>query len=337
LEGNQNLRAIIRQSVLTNAPPEAPGHSKYDASRGVIVVYDKGVYHRGHLDREQFQRSIFHELAHSILEGDDPILDRWTEQTSGDGFVDEYAKTNSAEDFCDTFSEFFIFPEKTQRVVPRKWRFLYNLMQSDRPQEKTAMHLLSAFTDELTKVAMSGGAMHGLKDMVSRAVQSKLGKGLAVGGAGVVGGGALGLSRGKRSGYDQGTGDVAVVAQKALQIGRQQGAQIGYQYAIQQMKGQQKQAAPIGGGIQTTPKTTDAGSQGRVSMRGVAQAQAQAKAPRPPGAPSSGRSTGFGLQTTPKTTDAGGQGRVSPATPATPSPFAGMGYGKATAPKNQKG
>jgi hypothetical protein len=237
---NPNLKAIIRRPVLTDAPPEAPGHSKYDSGQGTIVVYDKGVYHRDRIDPEQFRRSIFHELGHSILEGDASILDRWTAQTSGDGFVDEYAKTNAAEDFCDTFSEFLIFPEKTQRVVPRKWRFLYNLMQQARSQEKVAMNFLNAFTDELTKVAASGGAMHGFLDVVKRGLGSNVGKGAIVGGGAAIGGGALGLAKGRRTGYDEGTGDVAQVAQKALQIGRQQGAQIGYQYAMQQMKAQGK-------------------------------------------------------------------------------------------------
>lgn len=223
-----------------DAPPEAPGHSKYDAGQGAIVVYDKGVYHRDRIDPEQFRRSIFHELGHSIIEGDSSILDRWSAQTAGDGFVDEYAKTSPAEDFCDTFSEFLIFPEKTQRVVPRKWRFLYNLMQQARSQEKIAMHFLNAFTDELTKVAASSGAMRGLFDMAKKGLGSNIGKGSMLAGGSLVGGGAIGLSKGRRTGYDEGTGDVEVVAQKALQIGRQQGAQIGYQYAMQQMKGQGK-------------------------------------------------------------------------------------------------
>lgn len=240
MEKNPNLHSIIRRPVLLNAPPEAPGHSKYDASQGAIVVYDKGVYHRDRIDLEQFQRSIFHELAHSILEGDDAILDRWTAATADDGFVDEYAKTSPAEDFCDTFSEFFIFPQKTQQVVPRKWRFLYNLMQHAGSQEKTAMHFLSAFTDELTKVAASSGALHGLMDMIGRGLKSNVAKGAILGGGAALGGGALGLAKGKRVGYDQGTGDVADVAQRALQIGRRQGAQLGYQYAMQQMKGQGK-------------------------------------------------------------------------------------------------
>lgn len=236
LADNPNLRVIERRPVLTDAPPSAPGHSKYAPGVGAIVVYDKGVYHRDRIDPEQFRRSIFHELGHSIIEGDRTILDRWHDQTSGDGFVDEYAKTNDAEDFCDTFSEFLIFPEKTQRVVPRKWRFLYNLMQQARSQEKVAMHFLTAFTNELTKVAASSGAMHGLMDLARRAIGSNIGKGAVLAGGSMIGGGAIGLAKGRRKGYDEGTGDVGQVAQKALQIGRQQGAQIGYQYAMQQMK-----------------------------------------------------------------------------------------------------
>jgi hypothetical protein len=237
VRNNQNLRSIIRRPVLIDAPPEAPGHSKYDAGQGAIVVYDKGVYHRDRIDPEQFRRSIFHELAHSIIHGDPSILHRWSVATTGDGFVDEYAKTNAEEDFCDSFSEFLIFPEKTQRVVPRKWRFLYDLMQQARSQEKVAMHFLNAFTDELTKTAASEGAMRGLIGLVRRGLSSGPARAAGLLGAGALGGAAVGIAKGRRKGYDEGTGDVAQVAQKALMIGRQQGAQIGYQYAMQQMKG----------------------------------------------------------------------------------------------------
>jgi len=237
LEENPCLLMLVRRPVLREAPPEAPGHSKYDAGQAAIVVYDKGVYHDGRLDPEQFRRSVYHELGHAIIECDKALLQRWTTETAGDKFVDEYAKTSPAEDFCDTFSEFLIYPQKTQQVVPRKWHFLYNLMQ--RPQEKIAMNFLPAFANELTKVAASSGAMHGLMGLVGRAMHSKAAKGLAVGGVGALAGGALGLAGGKRAGYSQGTNDVTDVAQKALQIGRQQGAQIGYQYAMQQLKGGQ--------------------------------------------------------------------------------------------------
>ena len=102
------------------------------------------------------------------------------------------------------------------------------------------MHFLTAFTNELEKVAASSGAMRGLASLIGRGMGSKIGKGVALGGSGALGGAALGLSKGKRTGYEEGTGDVAQVAQKALNIGRQQGAQIGYQYAMQQVKGQQR-------------------------------------------------------------------------------------------------
>ena len=240
LEDNQSLECIARRPKLMDAPPGAPGHSKYDPSSRTIVVYDKGVYHHGRIDPEQFRRSVLHELGHSILEDDASILDRWSNETKGDGFVDEYAKTSPAEDFCDTFSEFLIFHEKTKQVVPRKWRFLYNLMQQARPQEKVAMNFINAFNDELTKVAASPKAWSGIANMARRFLSSGAGKGALAVGAGAIGGGALGLAKGKRSGYDSGTEDVGAVAQKALQIGRQQGAQIGYQYAMQQLKNKGK-------------------------------------------------------------------------------------------------
>jgi len=240
LEGNESLESITRRPVLINAPPGAPGHSKYDPAARTIVVYDKGVYHHGRIDPEQFRRSVLHELGHSILENDASILDRWSDETAGDGFVDEYAKTSPAEDFCDTFSEFFIFHKKTKQAVPRKWRFLHDLMQQARPQEKVAMNFISAFNDELTKVAASPKAWGGIANLARRFLSSGAGKGAIAVGAGALGGGALGLAKGKRSGYDAGTEDVGAVAQKALQIGRQQGAQIGYQYALQQLKQKQK-------------------------------------------------------------------------------------------------
>lgn len=231
------IEGIERQPKLVNAPPSAPGHSKYDPQRRVIVVYDKGVYDGGKISSEQFRRSIYHELAHAILQRDPAILDRWTAQTSQDGFVDEYAKTSPTEDFCDTFSEFFIFPKRSKQAVPRKWRFLDDLMH----QEKTAMYKLAGFNDELYKMAKSPGAMAGLKNMMGRILGSRIAKGGIVLGGGALGGSALGLASGRKKGYEMGTKDVEDVALQALQVGRQQGAQMGYQYAMQEMG---KQAAP---------------------------------------------------------------------------------------------
>ena len=103
VERNPCFQSIIRRSVLEDAPPEAPGHSKYEPVIAAIVVFDKGVYHGKHIDPEQFQRSITHELGHAIIRSEPDLLKRWAVETRGDGFVDEYAKTNPDEDLCDTF------------------------------------------------------------------------------------------------------------------------------------------------------------------------------------------------------------------------------------------
>lgn len=239
------VQYIARAPVMVDAAPGAPGHSKYVPRLGAIVVYDKGVYDRGQLDSEQLRRSIFHEMAHAILRNDPSILDRWQEETQGDGFVDEYAKTSPTEDFCDTFSEFLIFPERSQKAVPRKWRFLYNLMQSH--QEKTAMRT-HGFNDELQKLAMSPGAMSGIKNMISGALGSRALRTGAMLGAGGLAGGALGMSSGQKKGYAMGTGDVGQVAEQAFQVGQQEGAQAGYQFAIEQMQDAMGQGESYGTG-----------------------------------------------------------------------------------------
>lgn len=128
VEDNPNLRAIIRRPVLLDAPPDAPGHSKYEPAQGAIVVFDKGVYHDGQIDHEQFRRSVYHELAHSLHHENDELLERWENETRGDGFVDDYAKTSPAEDFADTFSEYFIDGKATERAVPKKVAFIRRLI-----------------------------------------------------------------------------------------------------------------------------------------------------------------------------------------------------------------
>jgi hypothetical protein len=84
------------------------------------------------------------------------------------------------------------------------------------PQEKTA------------------GRMQMLAQAAGRLAKSPLARGAAIAGTGVAAGGAVGLAGGRRVGYDQATDDVGAVAEKALMIGRQQGAAIGYQYALRQ-------------------------------------------------------------------------------------------------------
>ena len=159
LEENPNLRAIVRRPVLEDAPPSAPGHSKYEPAGGAIVVYDKGVYDGDRIDPEQFRRSVFHELAHTIVRTNPRLLAAWTASTDGAGFVDEYAKTSPEEDFADTFSEYLIDSAATRKAVPPKAEFLRCMIeQSNQPQEKSAMpmNFMHGFQDELVKVASPG-------------------------------------------------------------------------------------------------------------------------------------------------------------------------------------
>lgn len=239
IEQNARLKSIIRRPVLLNAPPEAPGHSKYEPSTAAIVVFNKGVYHDGQIDHEQFRRSIYHEIAHTVLKGAPSLLDQWSEKTRDDGFVDSYAKTSPEEDFCDTFSEFFIQGKKTRKVVPLKAKFMQNVLDHAQ-QEKVAMHFIDGFQDELVKTARpsvskllqalkrgvnSGGMSSGMK---STAV-----KGLAAGGAGSAVGVAVGRRKGRKKGYEEGTGDVMSVAQRARVIGRREGV-LAYHRALMQ-------------------------------------------------------------------------------------------------------
>ena len=239
IEDNANLKSIIRRSVLTDAPPSAPGHSKYEPVIAAIVVFDKGVYHGGEIDPEQFKRSVCHELAHTIIRSKPGLLKRWSAKTRGDGFVDEYAKTSPEEDFCDSFSEFFIHSKKTHDVVPKKANFIKVLLDGS-GREKVAMHFLNGFTDELTKTA---GSMSALAKMMKRtgggsgsSSRKAALKGLAVaGGAGTVGA-VAGSRGGKKKGYDEGTSDVMGVAQKARQLGRREGV-LAYHQALMKSRG----------------------------------------------------------------------------------------------------
>jgi hypothetical protein len=244
VEQNPHIKSIIRRSVLRNAPPEAPGHSKYEPAFAAIVVFDKGVYHDGQIDPEQFRRTVYHELGHAILRDNPDLIKRWGAQTRGDGYVDEYAKTSPEEDFCDTFSEFFIHRGKTHKVVPIKARFMQDLLNGAQG-EKVAMHFINGFGDELIKMAKPGagrlarmlrrGAKSGARRAASGRVPGKMsvGKGLALaGGAGIVGAEA-GRRKGRKKGYQKGTGDVMNVAQKARMIGRREGV-LAYHRALMQ-------------------------------------------------------------------------------------------------------
>lgn len=247
IEHNSCLKSIIRRPILVDAPPEAPGHSKYDPSTAAIVVFDKGVYHGGKIDSEQFRRSVYHELAHTLLRQHPELLDRWQSATDGDDFVDDYAKTGPEEDFADTFSEFLIHGDKTRRRVPQKSAFLSQLLEQAHQQEKRAMAFLDGFADEMIKTAR-GGILSLLRRGASKAPKGRrarravagrtpgkmsVGKGILLAGGGSAGGVALGSSRGRKKGYEEGTGDVMDVANRARILGRREGV-LAYHRALMQ-------------------------------------------------------------------------------------------------------
>lgn len=238
VEDNPSFRVLIRRDVLTNAPAHAPGHSKYEPQLGAIVVFDKGVYHGGKIDPEQFRRSVYHELAHSIIRSNPSLLNAWNTSTRGDGFVDDYAKTSPDEDFADTLSEFLIHNGSTKKVVPRKAAFLQKLFIQ--AGEKVAMSFMYAFADELTKTAQGGGTLKKVLNMVMRVGKSPAGKGAALAATGGAAGLAAGAKRGRESGYESGTKDVVSIAQRARMLGRREGV-MAYHRHIQQQIQQSRQ------------------------------------------------------------------------------------------------
>lgn len=249
LEHNPEFRTLARQSVLKDAPPNAPGHSKYEPSVGAIVVYDKGVYDGERIDPKQFRRSVFHELAHTLVRQNPRLLAAWTATTIGDGYVDEYARSHPEEDFADTFSEFLINSSATRDAVPSKAEFIRCMLEeSSSSQEKVAMNFMRGFSDELVKTARpSAGRLAGLLRLGRKAHPPqgssgnglRLAKGLALGGGAALGGGMLGAKKGEEKGYGEGTSDVMEVAQQARQIGRREGVMAYHQALQEKLRGQQ--------------------------------------------------------------------------------------------------
>jgi hypothetical protein len=249
LERNPEVRILARQPALKNAPSSAPGHSKYEPSVGAIVVYDKGVYDGDRIDPKQFRRSVFHELAHTLVRQNPRLLASWAAATKGDGFVDDYARTHVEEDFADTFSEFLIDNVATRDAVPSKAEFIRCMLEeSGKPQEKVAMNFMRGFKDELVKTAAPGaGRMAGMLRFGRKTGQGGgggglgLAKGLALGGGAAIGAGALGAKKGKEQGYAEGTSDIMDVAQQARQYGRKEGM-LAYHHALQEkLRGGQAQ------------------------------------------------------------------------------------------------
>lgn len=238
VEDNRFFTSIAREKVLRGAPPTAPGHSKFEPKSSSIVVFDKAVYHEGRIDKEQFRRSIYHELAHSILSLNKGLLAEWTKDTAREGYVDEYAKTSPAEDFADTFSEFFIHSQKTRSLVPRKHSFFRELLKCSKDgEEKIAMFNIHSFADELTKVAFK---MPALKAILTRAAKSPVAKGGAIALPTGVTTGLVSHDMGQDSGLKQGRKNVRQVATQARGIGRREGVMM-YHSALQKSLRQKSQ------------------------------------------------------------------------------------------------
>lgn len=224
------VKQIRRESV---APIEAkkqgaPGNAKWEPETRSIVLYDKGVYHDGKFDPVQFSRSIYHELAHAILQAEPGLLARWARSTSGDGYVDEYAKTSPQEDFADSFSESLLFPREVGKRAPRKLHFVIDLL--DPRTEKTAMsHMLNAFAEELIKTAfhIPGGLIKALP---------KIGLGLAGAGAVGLGGERIGEHRGEEHGIQEGAEQMEGGMRQAYIAGVQRGALAMRNAVLQQMQ-----------------------------------------------------------------------------------------------------
>lgn len=221
LSGNDRLSSFVREDVLRDAPASAPGHSKYDQNTRQIVIYDKGA-----ADLVQFRRSVYHELAHSILHSHPGLLRSFSGATASDGFVDEYAKTSPEEDFADTFSEVLLYPGRASKAVPLKTAFIHRMIDQARGEVKEAMtRFVAAFDDEIEKTAAPGpGLLSRLGSITSRIPKSGLARGLGI--AGLAGGGsyAFGRKKGEAIGLEEGTAGLEQGMQQAYVAGVQRGA-----------------------------------------------------------------------------------------------------------------
>lgn len=97
------------------------------------------------------------------------------------------------------------------------------------------MSFMNGFADELTKTANVAGS--GLKAMMSKLMKSPRGQKGLIGAGALATGGAVGASKGKKSGYEAGTQDMDEGMRQAYKVGVQRGAQAMYSQIVNQMSG----------------------------------------------------------------------------------------------------
>ena len=209
VEENPAIRQLERRGRMVGGPASAPGHSMYEPRSKSIIIFDKGAS-----GDERLARSLYHELAHTLLRTTPGLLERWSAETSGDHrYVDRYAKRSPEEDFCDTFSEHILFPDLTRKATPGKSRFLDRLAGTT--TEKTAMSFIDGFIDELEK---TGGA----KESIGRELAERLrGKGPQIARLALAGGAAgyIGNKLGRRQGEEDAAAGSGEAVQNAYQAG----------------------------------------------------------------------------------------------------------------------
>ena len=99
-----------------------------DTSRIEIYRQEAG----GSFDRAKMQRTIAHEVGHSVyfdlgFPAETPRQQAWQElsaKSSPDGYVSEYAKTAVDEDFCESYATYIHDPERLAEVSPDKYNFM---------------------------------------------------------------------------------------------------------------------------------------------------------------------------------------------------------------------
>lgn len=80
----------------------------------------------GH-QNSQIKFTLVHELGH-LIHMRDGILKAWEKSTGSTCFISEYAKTNSKEDFADSFRAYRYAPETLQSECPEKYQIMKELI-----------------------------------------------------------------------------------------------------------------------------------------------------------------------------------------------------------------